>query len=70
MKQTSQKLLVRKIFDEAMRKIIDEKHPGEFNQAMMDLGSAICTPTSPKCETCPIQAFCLANKRKSNLVFL
>ena len=53
----------RKIFDEAMRKIIDEKHPGEFNQAMMDLGSAICTPTSPKCETCPILAFCLANKR-------
>ena len=53
----------RKIFDEAMRKIIDEKHPGEFNQAMMDLGSAICTPTSPKCEACPIQAFCLANKR-------
>ncbi|HFC9197169.1 A/G-specific adenine glycosylase [Enterococcus lactis] len=53
----------RKIFDEAMRKIIDETHPGEFNQAMMDLGSAICTPTSPKCEACPIQAFCLANKR-------
>ncbi|EGP5400049.1 A/G-specific adenine glycosylase [Enterococcus sp. C76] len=53
----------RKIFDEAMRKIIDETYPGEFNQAMMDLGSAICTPTSPKCEACPIQAFCLANKR-------
>ncbi len=50
----------RKIFDEAMRKIIDETYPGEFNQAMMDLGSAICTPTSPKCEACPIQAFCLA----------
>lgn len=53
----------RKIFDEAMRKIIDETYPGEFNQAMMDQGSAICTPTSPKCEACPIQAFCLANKR-------
>lgn len=53
----------RKIFDESMRKIIDETYPGEFNQAMMDLGSAICTPTSPKCEACPIQAFCLANKR-------
>lgn len=53
----------RKIFDEVMRKIIDETYPGEFNQAMMDLGSAICTPTSPKCEACPIQAFCLANKR-------
>ncbi len=53
----------RKIFDKAMRKIIDETYPGGFNQAMMDLGSAICTPTSPKCEACPIQAFCLANKR-------
>jgi A/G-specific adenine glycosylase len=29
----------RKVFDEAMRKIIDPQHPGEFNQAMMDLGS-------------------------------
>jgi A/G-specific adenine glycosylase len=32
----------RKIFDEAMRAIIDEQHPGEFNQALMDLGSRIC----------------------------
>lgn len=53
----------RKVFDEAVRSIIDEEHPGEFNQAFMDLGSAICTPTSPKCEICPIQSFCLANKR-------
>lgn len=59
----------RKIFDEAMRKIIDETYPGEFNQAMMDLGSAICTPTSPKCEACPIQAFCLANKRGTQTSF-
>lgn len=48
----------RKIFDEAMRKIMDEERPGDFNQAMMDLGSAICTPTSPKCEDCPISAYC------------
>lgn len=53
----------RKVFDEAVRSIIDEEHPGEFNQAFMDLGSAICTPTSPKCESCPIQSFCLANER-------
>lgn len=48
----------RKVFEAAMLKIIDQKRPGDFNQAMMDLGSAICTPTSPKCESCPIQAFC------------
>ena len=50
----------RKIFDEAMRAIIDEQHPGEFNQALMDLGSRICKPTSPKCEECPIQTYCSA----------
>ncbi|MGG5358133.1 MULTISPECIES: A/G-specific adenine glycosylase [unclassified Enterococcus] len=53
----------RKVFDEAMRKIIDPQHPGEFNQAMMDLGSSICTPTSPRCESCPIQKYCLAYEK-------
>ncbi|EOH99972.1 A/G-specific adenine glycosylase [Enterococcus haemoperoxidus ATCC BAA-382] len=50
----------RKVFEEAMYKIIDQNRPGDFNQAMMDLGSAICTPTSPKCEECPIQSYCLS----------
>lgn len=48
----------RKVFDQAVRKIIPEKYPGEFNQAFMDLGSSICTPTSPKCEECPLSNFC------------
>ena len=50
----------RKVFDEAMRKIISQEHPGDFNQAMMDLGSSICTPTSPECESCPLQKYCQA----------
>lgn len=50
----------RKVFDEVMRQIIDHEQPGEFNQAMMDLGSGICTPMSPDCAACPIQAFCTA----------
>lgn len=50
----------RKIFDAATRKIISHDQPGEMNQAFMDLGSSICTPTSPKCKECPIQAFCFA----------
>lgn len=48
----------RKVFDEAMRGIIDPENPGDFNQALMDLGSAICTPTSPECEACPLKNFC------------
>lgn len=50
----------RTVFDEAMRKIISEDHPGDFNQAMMDLGSSVCTPTSPQCDICPIQQYCQA----------
>ena len=41
----------RKVFEAAMFKIIDRERPGDFNQALMDLGSAVCTPTSPKCES-------------------
>ena len=55
----------RKVFEEAMYRIIDQKRPGDFNQAMMDLGSGICTPTSPKCEECPIQSYCLSYKNNT-----
>jgi A/G-specific adenine glycosylase len=34
--------------------------PGDANQALMDLGSAICRPRSPRCIECPLQSFCLA----------
>ncbi len=35
----------------------------EYNQALMDLGATICLPTSPRCEVCPVEAFCLAQAR-------
>lgn len=41
---------------------ISHKTPGVYNQALMDLGSGICTKTKPQCETCPIAAWCLAYK--------
>lgn len=52
----------RKTFDAATRQILSHEQPGEMNQAFMDLGSSICTPTSPNCGECPIQKFCLAYK--------
>lgn len=58
------KASTRKIFETQVRKIIDPDFPGEFNQAFMDLGSSICTPTSPKCSECPIQEFCLAKAQE------
>ena len=40
--------------------LIDRERPGDYNQALMDLGSRICTPRAPKCETCPVAASCAA----------
>ena len=34
--------------------------PGDYNQALMDLGSAICTPRAPKCAFCPVSEICRA----------
>lgn len=37
--------------------------PGDYAQALMDLGATICTPSSPKCMICPVQAFCEGQKK-------
>lgn len=37
------------------------RRPGDFAQAMMDLGSQICTPRRPSCLMCPLQQDCAAN---------
>lgn len=34
--------------------------PGDYNQALMDLGKWVCTPRSPACSDCPIQRHCRA----------
>ena len=34
--------------------------PGEFNQAMMELGAMICLPRNPKCHDCPVSDHCYA----------
>lgn len=36
------------------------KRPGDYAQALMDLGSMVCTPKSPQCTICPIASFCKA----------
>jgi len=41
-----------------------QKRPGDYGQALMDLGATICSPQSPKCEICPWQKFCSAHKDK------
>jgi A/G-specific adenine glycosylase len=40
--------------------LLSLKRPGDFNQAMMELGATLCLPRDPKCCLCPIRAMCRA----------
>ncbi|MFC3676195.1 A/G-specific adenine glycosylase [Ferrovibrio xuzhouensis] len=43
--------------------VTPQQRPGDFAQAMMDLGATVCTPRSPDCLLCPLQAPCIARAR-------
>jgi A/G-specific adenine glycosylase len=38
--------------------LLDRKCPGDFNQAMMELGATVCTPRTPQCPVCPLHDWC------------
>lgn len=43
--------------------IVSEEKPGDFNQALMELGARICTPQKPSCDICPVKEYCHAVKQ-------
>jgi A/G-specific adenine glycosylase len=47
----------------ALQALVPERRAGDFAQALMDLGSAICTPKRPACGTCPWHDGCEARRR-------
>lgn len=54
---------VRRQFREQVAEAIPADRPGEFNQALMDLGAMVCLPNgSPGCGRCPLAALCEANR--------
>ena len=48
----------QKVLWEFAESILPSKRPGDFNQALMELGSEICKPKTWRCEACPIQKIC------------
>jgi A/G-specific adenine glycosylase len=42
--------------------VLPKKRIGDFNQAVMELGALVCTPTNPKCGACPLKKLCVANR--------
>lgn len=42
-------------------RLMDVKHPGDFNQAVMELGALVCSPARPDCGHCPVSRWCAAH---------
>ncbi len=54
----------RRLFRSWMADILPQRAPGDFNQALMDLGAELCLPGgAPLCDTCPAAAFCAAREQ-------
>lgn len=47
---------------EAMSDMVPHDRPGDFAQALMDLGSMVCTPRAPRCAACPLDRDCKARQ--------
>jgi len=54
---TGQELAGEKLWAEAEAGL-SRRHPGDYNQAMMELGAIICTPRQPRCLVCPVSDLC------------
>jgi A/G-specific adenine glycosylase len=55
--------VVRKRLGALAETLLDRKHPGEFNQALMELGATVCLPKQPVCGHCPIRPQCLGRQQ-------
>lgn len=55
-----------KVLWEKAWEFLHVKHPYEHNQAMMDIGSLICTPKNPTCKECPLSLTCKGKSTPEN----
>ncbi len=50
----------RKSIQQLADALLDPAQPGDFNEALMELGATVCLPQNPVCAQCPLSAFCVA----------
>lgn len=59
---------VKQAIEEDLREIMPKDRPGDFNQAMMELGACVCIPNgAPHCEECPLRHICRAHTGNTEL---
>lgn len=51
-----------KYFSPVAHALLNTRHPGDHNQAMMELGATVCTRQKPRCTDCPVARFCAASR--------
>ena len=56
-------------FKKWAQQLISHERPGDFNEALMDLGATVCKPRSPSCTICPLRGFCQAYEKKIQMEF-
>lgn len=52
----------RREFSALAGDLLDPEHPGDHNQAVMELGATVCLPRSPRCGQCPVATRCIARR--------
>ena len=57
--------LGKKEFQALADSLISEKEPGDYNQALMDLGATVCTPKKADCDNCPLNTLCIARSKNT-----
>lgn len=50
----------RKQITKLANDVLAKQHPGDHNQALMELGATVCSPTNPNCDCCPLKVSCKA----------
>ena len=50
----------KKTLQNLATQLLATDRPGDYNQAIMELGALVCRPKSPRCNECPVQAYCSA----------
>ena len=56
---------IKKEIKQNAEKLTPKFNNGDYIQALMDIGSLICTPKDPLCNDCPIEKFCITKKKNA-----
>lgn len=63
------KVKSRRVFREVLKEAQPREYPGDFNQALMELGATLCAPKIARCGECPLERECDAHRLGQELTF-